>query len=158
VVDRPKAIEYQQILITDQVIAELNSDRLAVVSVPRIEIEAIELVKASESKHPIMQVVFGLALVIVGLLPIPKIVDWTLHGGTLFDVQVSVLLMVPVGGVVIYTAIRRRLLLLVGTRRGVRKLAFQGKATLAELTDFVNAANSQFNCNIVSRLPAVLTH
>ena len=101
--DAPTSIEYLQILISDKVIAELNSNRIAVVNVARNEIEGIELVKASESKRPFLQLLFGVAILIVGLSPIPLIVAWIIHGGTLFDVQVLLLFLVVVGGVIIYT-------------------------------------------------------
>ncbi|MCA9163989.1 MAG: hypothetical protein KDA62_13465 [Planctomycetales bacterium] len=150
------SIEYQQILISDSNVAELNSRRMVVLSVPRKDIETIELVKTFESKHPLIQIVFGVAILTVGLLPVPHIIDWVRHGGTLVDVEVLLLLLVAFGGVVIYTAVSRRPLLLIRTRRGrVHKLAFHGKASFEELRAFVDTANSRYNLGIVSRLPDV---
>lgn len=109
-------------------------------SVRAEQIESISLEYGSHSHHPLIQMVFGVVLAAVGLLPAIGALRWYREGGTLDVWYFLVVLLLPLGLWVIRDATRRGFHLLVRARPESHKLPLQGVVAPADLRDRLFAA------------------
>jgi hypothetical protein len=141
-------LQYHAVRVTADAISEMRDEQRALTAIPRDDIVSIELVRASESAHPIMQAIFGLALIIVGLLPI---IAWFQNGGIFVGEMILLTTAAVFGALCFYDALHRVPVLRVKTIRGASRLAFRGPATQAELREFVNQMQDQFGYSVTAR-------
>ncbi len=141
-------IEFQNVRIGENGITELDGSKISL-QIPRDEIERIEVRRGSESKHPILQSLLGVALIGWGLTPVPHILDWIEHGGEISHYTVLIVAFVIVGGWLVYDALRRKLLLYVITTRGHKKIGVRGSPLLSELDQLLADANREYGYSTV---------
>ena len=75
------------IRFTSDTVAEWNG-RHATLKLQRSKIERMVLRHGFQAKRPIIQTLFGLFLIGIGLVPLPAIIDWLVHGGEMNDLVV----------------------------------------------------------------------
>ena len=112
--------------------------------VPRADVDRIVISRGALSAHPVSQFVVGSALSMVGLISLQFIVDWFRRGGIIFDVQVLLTLLLPLGGYLIYDCFRRGLYLVVYTTRGRRRFFFVRQPSLEQMKEFISIATDRF--------------
>jgi hypothetical protein len=102
----------------------------------REDIADISLRYGFRSAHALLEALFGLALVALGLPVVWQVAHWFLHGGVIFQAEVLVLGPALIGLSLIVDAGRRGPYLLVGLRRGRRKIAFRPGTPTSEAKAF----------------------
>lgn len=132
-------VQYLTVEASSEGIAETDHGR-RVVSVPRSEIVRIELRYGVASERPILIGLIGLVVLVASLWPIKVLYDVLTKGGTFYTGMIWISAFFVLGAWLIGSAVRRRLHLLVHTRRGQRKLIFQGDVEWASVVDFIEAA------------------
>ena len=137
------AIEYGGIRISAEAIAELDGQRPMVI-VKRTDFVRVRLDRGWHSNHPFIQVVFGGILMAIGLIPIPIIYQWLLHGGTLHMVLVWLLFLLLFGGWVVFDGLKRGFFLAVEGTNFRKKLCFDRGVSLAEIEEYLQAAEQLF--------------
>jgi hypothetical protein len=136
-------IEYAGVRISEGEICELNGRRRGV-AVRREDIDRASVRRGWQAERPFLALAFGGVLLAVGLVPVPSIIDWLLHGGTLSVLWAAVTSMVAVGGWVVYESLRRGYFLAVEGRRGRRKLCFGRRAEAERIRSFLYRAEDLF--------------
>ncbi|HEX8200674.1 MAG TPA: hypothetical protein VF590_09315 [Isosphaeraceae bacterium] len=110
----------------------------------RIRYERAELRWGWQAQRPLTQLLFGGALLAIGLFPIPLIVGWILHGGTLPMVLAWMTTMAPFGGWLMLDALRRGFFLAIDGLGGRWKLCFDRRAGRSEVEAFLRQAERLF--------------
>jgi hypothetical protein len=123
-------------------------DRRHVVFVPRDAIVGVELRRGIGGERPIVQVLFAVALIAGGLVLTGALsVAGQMPRGAGRLAAGGVLLLV-LGGYVLWTAVRPKLFLLVRTRNDQRKLLFHGRVDLASLRAALDEAKLRFGYDV----------
>jgi hypothetical protein len=117
-------------------------------TIPRGAIECIRLRYGVRARHPFMLALFGVMLIAVGATPIPHLMSWLRHGGTAFDLEVLVLVLVVFGASAIYEAVQRGYRLDVETAFGRQRLEFHKGAPLAEIETFIGQVERYFGYSV----------
>jgi hypothetical protein len=125
------------IFVSPEVIGEMAGSRV-VISVPRSRITRVDLSYGFVSQHPLIQFCFALCLIVVGLGPLPFLVQWFKHGGVAWDYQFLILLAAGVGAWMACDALKRGYLLVVRGKGLRRKLEFWKGTRREELEVFLN--------------------
>lgn len=118
-------VEYGDIRFTPDHIAILDCDE-EVVTIPLESIRALTLERGFTAERPLPEALLGLACCLLAALALRRVVWWLIWGGTLWDVQILLLLLLPLGVSLLRHAVRRGFYLLVEINHGVRKFAFVG--------------------------------
>lgn len=85
-----------------------ESDRgRVVVKVPRSEIESISLEFGVSAERPFVQAVLGSVVLFAGFYPCRLVYEWLKYGGTLWDIQVMVFALVPIGFHLVYEVAKK---------------------------------------------------
>jgi hypothetical protein len=133
-------LRYEGVLFRADVVAEERRGR-HVVSVPREEVRHIQLLRGPAGERLALQSAFALLLVVLGIAATAILLgelrarDATVH----LNVAAGAVFM-PLGGLILWSALRPRYYLRVQTRNDMRKLGFQSKASAEEIANFVNLA------------------
>jgi hypothetical protein len=138
------SIQYLAVRIDRNALMEMRTPRTPLTVVSRDDVLSIELVRASESAHPVIQTAFGMTLIGIGLIPVPVII---LHGAVSKPV-LALFVMVGLGAYLIYDAWRRVPLLRVKTIRGTARLAFRSRVDPEQLRAFIREAEETFGYSI----------
>ncbi len=131
-------LRYQGVVIGADEVAEERRGR-RVVSVPREAIRRLELVRGSGGERVIAQAAFAVFLLVLGvtaaaiLLGEFRAIDATIH----LNVAAG-LVFVPLGGWVLWSALRPAYFLRVRTDRDMRKVVFEPKAQAERISEFIN--------------------
>jgi hypothetical protein len=144
------ALEYQGVYVDERMIAEMAGAWPAV-RVPRADIISIEVARGSESQRPIVQFLFGVLLLAMGLFPIPGIIRCLGQGKIVVGHEAILVVWLFLGIWVIYDAVKRRTLLLLRTPRGTKKIAFHGAVDAEELEEFLRLVKTAFGYTVESR-------
>ncbi len=118
-------------------------------SLARSDINHLELRRGFTAERPVIQIIFALVLLLFCLLPIRTIIAWIIYGGTLYDVILIMLFLLPLGIWLLVNALHRGLYILaqLGTTK-VNKLAFKGRPSADELQKFAGEISSRYGCII----------
>ena len=95
--DHTEAISYAGICFTPDCVMEIKGQRPQV-AVARKDIKAIRLCFGFRAKHPLLLAAFGLGFRALGLLQVPAIIHWIIHGGILSEAQGLLAAMTLFGG------------------------------------------------------------
>jgi hypothetical protein len=108
--------------------------------VGREAIRGLRAVRGFLAPRPLLLALFGVALLAVGLSPVPRLLGWLTSGGTTTDVELLLLILIPLGGWVVYQAAQRGYLLEVDTAAGRRRFEFDATVDAASLEAFLREA------------------
>ena len=144
-------LEFAGIRFSEKAISERNSNGKPLVWVPKEEVLRVRLLWTTESKHPILQTLFGLVVMCLGGLAVRLV----LHGpGGRFSLySVGMMALVPVGGYIIYKALHRRPVLYILTRLKHQRLVFETNADLHAIVEFVEEACQENGYHLEINLP-----
>ena len=141
-------MEYGNVRITDDGIYELDAGR-KVLHLPRESIESIRLRHGATSERPLLQLIFGLAILAIGLYPLEGMFNWFVRGGRMSWWFALILVNIPLGAWMIWAAVARGYFLSVQSARGARKVVFGRGASKEELDQFIEEANAALGYNIM---------
>jgi hypothetical protein len=105
----------------------------AVNAVPCESISEIVAAYGFLSPHPVLQIGLGLALLAIGLLPIPYFLDWFGRGGSIHAAEIWLIPVGVIGLSLLPGAFRRGYDLQVRPAAGMKRLAFRREAAPAGL-------------------------
>jgi hypothetical protein len=115
----------------------------------RADVNHLELHRGFTAERPVIQIIFSLALLVFCLLPIRTIVVWLIYGGTLYDVILILLMLLPLGIWLLINALHRGLYILARLSNSKsNKLAFKGTPSIEELQKFAGEVSSRYGCII----------
>lgn len=144
-------IDYLGVRVDKQSIS-LMDGRHRLVVIPMAEIVRIEILLGSDVKHPIILFLFGIGLIGLGLSPFLSVYHWLIYGGTLYVIQMWLVVWLILGCFVIIEVVKKKPILQIETIRGTRKIAFRGKLHHQELREFVRVVGVELGYTIESRL------
>ena len=119
-----------------------------IIRVPREEIIAIDYDRALTAERPLAQFAFGLLLTAPGFYVLPVLKEWLDEGGTIDQITLWFIFMIPIGLVAGLAAFRKGPLLRVTTKSGRRNLLLKGRHSPAEIMSFIKAAKDKFGYQI----------
>ena len=98
--------------------------------------------------------IFGIILMIPGFIASKVFLLWLSEGGKLYiDITLSLALLIPVGLLIIFFALRKKYLLLIDLDKGRRKILFKGKLNKDEFHKFIeNARQSGYNIQVLENI------
>ena len=136
------AIYYNGILLTPEKIAMIQGKRKSeVASVLKKDIRAVLLEEGRQSERPILQIVFGIAILFIPLFSILYILSGLITGEPLRIPLLLALAFAPLGVWMIREGIRHGFYLLIELDNDKRKLAFEKNCEKPELKEFIKSAN-----------------
>ena len=121
----PASIDYHGIRFSPASVSILNGGR-EVVTIPLKTIRTLTLRRGLTAAHPVIQSLLGLGCCVLGLSALRAVALWFSEGGTLWDVQALLILVLPLGIALLWDALRPGFYLLLDTQTGSRKLPFEG--------------------------------
>jgi hypothetical protein len=135
-------IRLHRIMVSASAVAELVG-RQALVSIPRKDVRRLRIEHRLLTERPAILAGFGIAATAVGALAL-LCIAYALVADAMVDLRVPALGLVLVfaGPAMIFSALRRGLVLLVDTARTTRKLGFGAKLDPSELGPFVDAVRA----------------
>jgi len=140
-------MDYGNVSITWKRVAELDGKSVAV-AIPRENIEAIRLCYGRQGERTWLQVVFAAALMVSGGVALLTVIQGTRASGVFFDWFSLVVLMLPIGGWMLRTALTPGYYLEVVTADDRRKIAFAADARREEIETFLEAASDELGVAI----------
>jgi hypothetical protein len=140
-------IQYDSIKAWDAGIGEMDQGR-AVVFVPRAEIRGLELAYAPGAERPLATIVLGVFVLAVSVIPIVYLLG-VLFGGAALNIKIFLILgLAPLGLWLLRFAVKKRLILVVHTAKGRRKMVFQSSKDLDAIRDFVHQAGNRYGYSV----------
>ena len=141
-------IEYSGIRLSQHTIQTVKKNHITF-TLQRAEINHLELHRGFTAERPLIQMLFGLALLLFCFFPIRTIAVWIFYGGTLYDVILILLLLLPLGLWLFVEALHRGLFIRAYLNsHKEHKLAFRGNPPKEELQKFASEASSRYGCII----------
>ena len=104
--------------------AALIDDGRETVRIPVAQIRSLTLQYGLTSARPIVGILVGLFFLFIGWRVVDRIWAWLRDGGTLWDFEILLLFLLPVGAWLVRDMLRRGPYLLVELDHGRRKLPF----------------------------------
>lgn len=139
-------IECDNILISDRGVFEVSSGK-QLAGVLRPDIDRIRVAYTVASNRPVLEGVFGLVLVGVGIKGMLLCLD-SLKG---FRYMAALVVLGVIGPAMLFDVIQRRYVLFVTARDGrVHKLSFAASAYSADIETFLRIANEKFGLGVQS--------
>lgn len=132
---------------TKKSVAQLDGTRVSV-SIARDSIRQMSLRYGFQSERPLLQVLFGSILCLVGLWPVIHITNWLIFGGVFLALETLLIFFLIFGIWGIYTGVRRGYYLLVEMDRDTRKLAFSSPVAREDIEAFLAEARTAFGYDI----------
>lgn len=141
---RDQGLQYDSVKAWDAGIGEMDRKR-AVVFVPRAEIRSLELAYAPGAERPLVTILLGVLVLAVSATPILYLLGALAWGGRMYVKLFYILGFAPLGFWLLRFALKKRLVLVVHTAKGRRKMVFQGSPDLAAARDFVHQVGSRYS-------------
>ena len=132
-------IQIGNILIDQKRVAKLDRSRI-VASVARENSLSGEITKQRVYERPLILSLMAVAMIVVGLLTLRGLVDWWIHGGTVSDASIMIVLFLPGGLWLLREAWRRAPMIVIQTRQGTHRMEFKGGRTKESVTDLARTA------------------
>lgn len=145
---RSDDIEYRSVRIAEDKVCQMDEIQ-EIITIDKKDISRMELLHGLAAERPLVQLVFGSILTIVGLYPLKIIYGWLTLGGILYDIQILFLALVPLGIWMIKGAIRKQYFISVETQNDTRKFIFKGEIEEVEMKEFLEKANRRWNYRII---------
>ena len=160
--DSTDTIRCSSVEISTKGLSEFDQ-QTRIISIPREQIIKITLHYGARAERPIVQVVFGLTLFILGLtigiLPLVHV----LSGDNLareiqdtrpynFRILAYALALIPTGLWFLLRAMSHGYYLLVKTGKGRKKLFFQKSTKSSEVFEFINKGRTDFGYEIIQEV------
>jgi len=144
---KDQGLQYDSMKVWDAGIGEMDQRR-AVVFVPRTEIRGLEFAYAAGAERPLVTILLGIFVLAVSATPILYLLGTLIWGGTL-NIKIFLILgLAPLGLWLLRFALKRRLVLIVHTAKGSRKMVFQGSSDLDAIRDFVLQAGNRYGYTV----------
>lgn len=132
-------IELNGVRVADDGVSQIHGVH-KLLFVPRHEIGSMSIRHGLLSEHPMIQTFLGVALLFIGVYPVPHLVRWLLTGGKASDLEIIVLMLIPIGIWLVRDAWKRGTYLFVLGDRGTHKLHFRGVPERKWLQEFCRQA------------------
>jgi hypothetical protein len=118
-------------------------------TIDRQEIKRITFKRGLLSKHPLLQLLMGFCLSLIGIYVIILFFSWWFkQGGYPHPVQFFLFFTLPVGIWIIFGSIKKGYFLEVQYGSKVSKLEFDKNQTKEDLLKLIDDVNNRFNYNI----------
>jgi len=125
--------------LTPERIAQVY-DKDTLMFIPKSDVRGITLRHGVQAERPVVQFIFGAALLVMGLAPIPYLVRWLLSGGTASILEFFLVIFIPIGIWFCLGAFRRGFYLEVQVERETRKVPFGSPINQEDLQQFLREA------------------
>ena len=135
---------YRGIAVLGDALCEVDSGRV-MVRISTADVRGLKLLHGHVANHPVMQMIAGGVMVLIGGWPIIWLIEWAVHGGTIISSTMWMIGFAVVGVWLIIQAFREGHYLEVETTRGLRKLAFDGKVDESAASAFVGSLREALN-------------
>src|SRR2546425_13313819 len=116
----PPKVDYRGIRFTPDHVAILDRDD-EVVTIPLDRIRALTLRRGFTAERPLAEALLGVACCGLATLALRKVLGWFMRGGTLWDIQLLLVLLLPLGLSLLRDARRPGFYLRVELNRCARK-------------------------------------
>jgi len=133
-------VDYRGVRFTADRVALLDRDR-EVVIIPLDNVRALTLRRGFTAERPLPEALLGLACGGLATLALRRVVLWFMRGGIVWDIQILLILALPLGISLLRHAVSRGFYLLAELNRGERKLPFVGGLD-QRFPDFVRQAEA----------------
>jgi hypothetical protein len=141
--DESEVIDFAGVRFGPDEVVEMDGQQV-MVRVAKQEIRRIDLRHGFYSAHPIVQVVAGLVLTCIGVLPAMHLVVWLGSGGTFHAVEAFLVAFVFLGPWLVYDAARRGPHLVVRTGAGQKRLILDKTVDPETLERFLTTVEGRF--------------
>ncbi len=133
----PNELRYEGVVVAANEVAEERRGR-RVVAVPREAIRRIEVARGPRGERLVAQAAFACLLFVLGLLSAAILLgELRATYATIHLNLAAGLVFVPLGGLVLWSALRPAYFLRVRTDRDMRKVVFEPKAQADGIADFI---------------------
>ena len=109
------------IYISNNELGRMDDERV-VEKYNKEEIIEIKVKYGFQAEKPLVELVLGALMLCVGYFPIKYIINWIKEGGVLWDIQVFIILLFPLGAWLVYDALKKSNYILVSTKNIRRKI------------------------------------
>jgi hypothetical protein len=133
------SMEYAGVRCMADSICSIDAGRCIII-VPRAEIRRVSLGYGSGSAHPLVQFIFGLGLMALGIPVLVHLMQWMRNGGTFLTMETWLLFFPAIGITLVYGSMARNCYLLIETGKEKKKLPFQRRASVEEIRVFLDSA------------------
>jgi hypothetical protein len=134
------AVRYQTVEFSNRGVT-LFDGQSKLLFVDKIDIRQITLKFGLQSERPVVEIVFGIFVVGLGIYFFTKFLLEILVNRIAYVDDVLSLLLLPVGGWFVFDGFRKRLYFEVGLENDTRKFPLGKKPDMAEMKKFVKAAS-----------------
>jgi hypothetical protein len=145
-VDIGKEKKYQNILLARDFVIEKGSTKIPIQSIRKMSVEFGFL-----SKHPLIQLILGMIVSALGLLPIFHFFLVFQYGGKFKFIEALAVAFFVVGIYLVISCLRKGYFLSLETEFGNKRLVFGNKVRKDEVVDFIKTARN-FGYSIFSEL------
>ncbi len=135
----PNILECRGIRMTPEGIGVIESGRV-VLTLLKSDVQRIILRRGMQAQHPVIQLIFGIVLLVTGLIPLPFMVFFPDVGVIAMKLGVGALVLVILGGWLLFESLRRGYFLDVETKSGWKKLPLSKGHDIVEFESFLRAA------------------
>lgn len=136
-------LECGGVICEERRLIELDAKRV-LVSVDRTDIKSIRSRFGVLSMHPVLQVMVGSGLALLGYFPLLHLIHWVRFGGAMLEVEVFAIPFALLGLWLALTAFRQGTFLDIETPAGVKRLSFNRSTDRSQIELFVNAIESLY--------------
>jgi hypothetical protein len=124
-------------------------DKRVFASINRSDISKLDFRWGILSQRPVLQVILGVVLSLFGLSVVRFIYMWFTYGGTAFDYQIMLVLLLPGGVWIIVDALKVGYYLSIEQRSGSKnKMTFQEKQNQISLEELSRQLRSKLNYEV----------
>lgn len=132
-------IEYLGVRFSQKGVALVDGGR-ELLYVSKEEIRQIILRRGFQAERPLVQLIFGIILMLIGLYPLPHVFLWFFVGGTAYDLEFLLLPLIPVGLWFAKDGLKKGLYFELIMDGDKRKIPFQKPPEKRILKDFIEQA------------------
>lgn len=135
----PPAMEYAGVRCTADSVCSIDAGKCVII-VPRNDIRRAALRYGSASAHPLVQFIFGLGLMALGIPVLIHSIHLMQNGGTFLTMETWLLFFPVIGVTLVYGSMARNYYLLIETVKEKKKLPFKRPAPVEEIRAFLDSA------------------
>lgn len=135
-----ESAEYLGVQFSQKGVALVDSGK-KLVFVPKEKIRQIHLRQGFQAERPLVQLGFSIVLILIGLYPLPHLFLWLIVGGTAYDFEFLLLLLIPVGLWFVKDGLKKGLYFELIMDDDKRKIPFQKQPEKRILEMFIAQAN-----------------
>jgi hypothetical protein len=119
--------------------------------VPRVDVVGLELRHGFLSRHPFVQMVFGVGVIWLGHFPVDTLIRRFREGDATLDIVILGTVLVPLGIWLIYDAFERGHYLDMRTRVEGMRFPLSGRPTRDDVQGFLSTARADYGYDILDR-------